>query len=211
MTKRPNYLLADFGYNQFMNTKLIITILVALLIVGGEVYFIYETPAGMTPTSTADDTDFLPAVLPSYDGKNSSFMIDDTRVTLKNGVSEISAASDSSSKITTKYFGNESEGDLNGDGQKDIAFLVTQDADGSGTFFYAVVALKTATGYKTTNAFLIGDRISPQRTEINESAHELYVNFAERKPSEPMTTQPSVGATLYLKVTSSGVLEGVSK
>ena len=89
------------------------------------------------------------------------------------------------------------------------AFLVTQETGGSGIFYYAVVALKTANGYKTTNAFFIGDRIAPQTTEINTSAKELYVNFAERKPGEPMTAQPSQGATLYLKVTPAGVLEGL--
>jgi len=98
---------------------------------------------------------------------------------------------------------------LNGDGLQDVAFLVSQETGGSGIFYYAVVALKTATGYKTTNAFFIGDRIAPQTTEINTSARELYVNFAERKVGEPMTAQPSQGATLYLKVTPAGVLEGL--
>jgi hypothetical protein len=93
----------------------------------------------------------------------------------------------------------------------DTAFLVTQDRGGSGLFYFVVVALKTATGYTTTNAFLIGDRIAPQTTEINTSAQELYVNFAERNAGEPMTTKPSHGATLYLKVTADGVLEGLMK
>ena len=194
-----------------MNTKLLVTIIVAFIVVGGEVYFMYETPSGMTPATTADDTDFLPVVFSPFDGKNSQFSIDGTMIKLGNGVSAIPAAPDSSSKITTKYFGNESEGDLNGDGQKDIAFLVTQDTGGTGTFFYAVVALKTPTGYKTGNSFFIGDRIAPQTTEINERTHELSVNFAERKPGEPMTAQPSIGTTLYLKVTPAGVLESISK
>ncbi len=143
-----------------------------------------------------------------FDGRNSSFTIDGVKITLKNGISETKIA-DSASKIITRYFGNESYGDLNGDGLQDVAFLVSQETGGSGIFYYAVVALKTATGYKTTNAFFIGDRIAPQTTEINTSARELYVNFAERKVGEPMTAQPSQGATLYLKVTPAGVLEGL--
>ena len=145
-----------------------------------------------------------------FDGRNSSFTIDGVKVILKIGISEIKIV-DSASKIITRYFGNESYGDLNGDGLEDVAFLITQETGGSGIFYYAVVALKTATSYKTTNAFFIGDRIAPQTTEINTSAKELYVNFAERKPSEPMTTQPSQGATLYLKVTPAGVLEGLMR
>jgi len=37
----------------------------------------------------------------------------------------------------------------------------------------------------------------------------LRVNFAERKPGEPMTARPSMGVTLYLKVTPEGVLTGL--
>ena len=130
---------------------------------------------------------------------------------MANGVSEIPVAPGSASTVTTRYFGNEARGYLNGDGLEDVAFLITQDGGGSGLFYYVVVALKTQDGYKTTNAFLIGDRIAPQSTDINTSAKELDVNFAERKAGEPMTTQPSVGATLVLKVTPEGVLEGLMK
>ena len=138
----------------------------------------------------------------AFDGKNSTFTIDGQPVTLVNGTD---------STNTTKYFGNEAEGDLNGDGLEDVAFLITQSPGGSGTFYYVVVALQTADGYQTTNAFLIGDRIAPQSTEIQADAKELHVNFAERKAGEPMTTQPSSGAVLLLKVTPAGVLEGLMK
>ncbi len=147
----------------------------------------------------------------AFNGKNSTFAIDGENVTLVNGLSETSAATGSASKIITRYFGNEATGDLSGDGRADTAFLVTQSVGGSGLFYYVVVALKTPTGYKTTNAFLIGDRIAPQTTEIHSGSRELYVNFAERKAGEPMTAKPSVGATLFLKVTPNGVLEGLMK
>jgi hypothetical protein len=145
----------------------------------------------------------------AFDGRNSTFTIGGKSVTLVEGVSETPIAN-SSAKVTTTYFGNEAEGDLNGDGMADRAFLVTQNTGGSGTFYYAVVALKTSDGYKTTNAFLVGDRIAPQTTEINPVG-ELYVNYADRKPGEPMTAKPSAGKTLFLKVTPAGVLEGLMK
>ena len=110
-----------------------------------------------------------------------------------------------------KYFGNEARGDLNGDGLEDKAYLVTRDNGGSGTFYYAVVELKTADGYKKTNEFFIGDRIAPQNMYIPKNSQELQVNYAERKPGEPMTTRPSVGVTKLLKVTKDGVLEGLMK
>lgn len=147
----------------------------------------------------------------SFDTKNLTFFIDGKSVTLVNGISQVSATPGSASKITTRYFGNEATGDLTQDGMPDTAFLITQDSGGSGLFYYAVVAIKTADGYKITNAFFVGDRISPQSTYIPINSQELQVNYAERKPSEPMTAQPSQGAVLLLKVTPAGVLEGLMK
>jgi len=141
--------------------------------------------------------------------KNSTFTIDGVSTTLKNGISEVPAAPGSASKITTRYFGNEGKGDFNGDGIEDVVFLVTQDGSGSGLFYYAVAALGAAGGNKMTNAFFIGDRIAPQSTEVPDSGREIHINYAERNPSEPMTTQPSRGAVKLLKVTPLGVLNGL--
>ena len=159
----------------------------------------------MTPTKK------FSVVNQTFDPKNSSFEIEGKEVTLKNGEAETGVVPGSAAKNITRYFGNEATGDLTGDGRNDIAFLVTSDGGGSGLFYYAVVAIKTATGYKTTNAFLIGDRIAPQSTEINSSALELHINYAERNPGEPMTTQPSLGAVKLLRVTSSGQLVGLMR
>lgn len=148
----------------------------------------------------------MPSVQTAYDGKNTTFTIDGTPVTLVNGVSEVPSAPGAEAKVTTRYFGNEANGDLTGDGLPDTAFLVTQDMGGSGLFYYAVVAMRTADGYSNTNAVLVGDRIAPQSTYIPADARELQVNYATRKPGDPMTASPSVGATLYLKVTPAGAL-----
>lgn len=145
----------------------------------------------------------------SFDPKNSSFKIDSQTIKLNNGKYETYFAPDSVSENITTYFGNEASGDLNGDGLNDIAFLITQSTGGSGLFYYVVVALNSSNGYKTTNAFFIGDRIAPQSTEIKSG--ELHVNFAERIKGEPMTSQPDQGAVLLLKVNSQGVLEGLMK
>ena len=144
-----------------------------------------------------------------FDPKNSSFIIDSQTIKLNNGKYETYSAPSSNSKNITTYFGNEAEGDLNRDGLKDIAFLVTQDTGGSGLFYYVVVALNSDSGYKTTNAFFIGDRIAPQSTEIKSG--ELHVNYAERRPGQPMSSQPDQGAVLLLKVNSKGALEGLMK
>jgi hypothetical protein len=133
------------------------------------------------------------------DYKNATYTIEGQPVTLTNGVSETAAAPGSASKITTRYFGNEAKGDLNGDGIADIAFLITQTGGGSGTFYYAVAALQGSDGgYRGTNAILLGDRIAPQTTEIRDG--QLIVNYADRKPGEPMTSSSSVGVSKTLSV-----------
>lgn len=147
----------------------------------------------------------------SFDPRNSTFVINGEVVSLVDGLSEVVVSPGSASKIVTRYFGNEAEGDLTGDGKADKAFLVVQDGGGSGVFYYVVVAVRDGDTYKNTNAFLIGDRIAPQSTYIPANSGELHVNFAERKKDEPMSAQPSVGAVLLLKVTPDGVLEGLMK
>lgn len=155
------------------------------------------SPPAASPMPTA------PASAGSY--KDASYEIGGRVITLANGVSEIEAAPGSASKITTRYFGNEAVGDLNGDGMLDVGFLLTQSMGGSGTFYYAVVAVKTKDGYVGTNAVLLGDRVAPQTTEIRDG--NLIVNYAERKQGEPMTTRPSVGVSKYLKVVDGKLME----
>lgn len=132
---------------------------------------------------------------------NTTYYISGKPVTLVNGVSGEAAAPDSTTKITTRYFGNSAKGDLNGDDIVDLAFLITQETGGSGTFFYLVGAIQNKDGsYRGTNAVLIGDRIAPQTTEFKNG--QVVVNYADRAPGEPMTARPSMGKSLYLKYSS---------
>lgn len=135
-----------------------------------------------------------------------TYIINGQPVTLVNGRAESATAPDAAVKVVTQYFGNVATGDLSGDGAPDIAFLITQNSGGSGTFYYVVATLVNADGsYQGTNAVLLGDRIAPQTTEIRNGG--IIVNYAERKASEPMTAQPSVGVTKYLKVVGTTLTE----
>lgn len=139
----------------------------------------------------------------SVDYKNATYTIEGKQVKLTNGVAETPAAPGSASVVTTQYFGNELKTDLNGDGREDIAFILTQSSGGSGTFYYAVAALNTPEGYLGSDGYLLGDRIAPQATTISPDTSHKYVvvfNYADRAPGEPMTTQPSVGKSVYLKL-----------
>lgn len=139
------------------------------------------------------------------DYKNISYIVDDETVTLVSGVSEVPIP-DSSTVITTKYFGNLAKGDLNADGISDLAFLLTQNGGGTGTFYYVVAALQTKTGgYQGTNAVYLGDRIAPQTTEIRNG--EIVVNYADRKGDEGFATPPSVAVSKHLKVVGTNLVE----
>ncbi len=129
--------------------------------------------------------------------KNATYLIEDQLVPLVNGVSEINIP-DSAFPQITRYFGNETSGDLNNDHYEDIVLLLTQDSGGSGTFYYVAVALLTSKGFQGTNAILLGDRIAPQTTEIREG--KIIVNYADRNPGESFSVQPSLGVSKYFQI-----------
>lgn len=155
-------------------------IVLALVVVGGFIYKRNSTPnAGV-----------------GY--KNASYRVDGKIVNLVNGLSQESIVPGSASKVTTRYFGNSVEHDFDNDGREDIAFLLTQDFGGSGTFYYVVVALNKENGYVGTDATIIGDRIAPQTTEVNDKGF-IVVNYADRNPGEDFSVKPSLGKSLWFK------------
>ena len=171
--------------------------IILLAILGFAVYKFYFAK---NSTNSNSETGF------SY--LNATYTIDGSKVTLKNGLSEIPAAPGSASKIITRYFGNEVRADFNGDGREDIAFLLTQQTGGTGTFYYVVAALNTVNGYAGSEGFFLGDRIAPQTTEIDSGKTALgtnrqnviVVNYAVRMPGEPFSIQPSLGKSIWLKL-----------
>lgn len=143
--------------------------------------------------------------------KDATYIIEGKPITLINGLAEMSIAG-SNSKVVTRYFGNELKTDLNGDGREDVAFILTQEGGGSGTFYYAVAALNTTDGYIGSDGYLLGDRIAPQSTNLStDPIHKFVVvfNYADRKPGEPMTAQPSVGKSAYLKLNPDTIQWGI--
>ena len=122
-----------------------------------------------------------------------------------NGKAESSAAPGSATKITTIIFGIPVSGDLNGDGKPDAGIMIVQEPGGSGTFYYVAAAVNTTSGAKGTNAILLGDRVAPQNIEITNG--EIIANYADRKPGEPFTVQPSQGISKYLILNGDTLVE----
>ena len=186
------------------------------------------TGAGPTPTATLAPATAVPvkptstmppspiSVIPTpaapqaaKDPQNATYIINGQPVTLVNGKAEQAAASGSAEKIVTQYFGNAVQVDLNGDGKMDSGFLLTQTTGGSGTFFYAAAAIQNPDGtYTGTNAILLGDRIAPQSTNVDPNKPaQFIVNYADRAPGEPMTTQPSHGVSKTFKLDNGMLIE----
>lgn len=136
-------------------------------------------------------------ILPQ-DFKSVTFTISGEPITLKDGVAILQTVPGAASVRTVRYFGNEVQHDIDGDGDLDTVFLVTDDGGGSGTFFYVVGAIKQPNGYTGTDAMFLGDRIAPQTTEMGEGTL-VIVNYVDRAPGEPMSTQPSVGKSMWLQ------------
>jgi hypothetical protein len=157
------------------------------------------SPISVIPTPAAPQT--------AQDPQNATYLINGQPVTLVNGKAEQEAAPGLAEKIVTQYFGNAVQVDLNSDGKMDSGFLLTQSTGGSGTFFYAAAALQNPDGtYTGTNAVLLGDRIAPQSTNVDpNNPAQFIVNYADRAPGEPMTTQPSHGVSKTFKL-KNGIL-----
>ncbi len=129
------------------------------------------------------------------DFKKVAYQVEGQAVTLNNN--------------TTRYFGNDVVGDFNNDGQNDVAFLLTQNPGGSGTFYYVAVALGSKDGYRGTNAIFLGDRIAPQSTEFRGGM--IIVNFADRKLGESFSTRPSIGVSKYFRIIDGELREVMPK
>ncbi len=178
-----------------MKTITIVAVVLLALVAG---YYMFIKPEAVVeaPTlpevSLPTDEDSEDEVV-SADYKDLTFTIEGNTVTMTDGVS---VSTDMGGTSTVTYFGNEVEQDLDGDGKMDVAFLVTQNNGGSGTFFYLVGALAREGGYIGTHAAFIGDRIAPQNNQAG-TGRIVIVNYADRAEGEPMSADPSVAKSIH--------------
>ncbi len=167
------------------NTKLIWTVVAGIILI--LVVSLFMKPK-------ADDINVVPVVINS-DPLNTSYVLGDDVFSLKNGKAEISIDG-SSMKNTLVVFGEPVYGDLDKDGDNDGALILVNNSGGSGTFYYAVLAINNDGVYKSTKTMLLGDRIAPQTVEIQDG-HALY-NFMERKGTDPMIAKPSISKSVWI-------------
>jgi hypothetical protein len=137
---------------------------------------------------------------------NATYLIEKQAVRLLNGRAKVQAAPGSAIKITTAVFGEPAYGDLNRDGREDAALFLMQDPGGSGTFYYVAAAIAAGDIYRGTNAVLLGDRVFPRTIHIRNGM--IIAEFDDRSPDQPMAAAPSIGKTIYLKL-SEGCLTAI--
>ena len=82
--------------------------------------------------------------------------------------------------------------------------IIAKEPGGSGTFYYVAVAELDRGAYTGSAGVLLGDRIDPQRVTFADGV--VTVDYAERRPGEPMSAQPSI-TTSKRFVYRNGVLQ----
>ena len=122
--------------------------------------------------------------------------IDNQVFSLRDGLAEIPAAAGSAGTNTVRIVGEPVMGDINSDGKDDAALLIRNDPGGSGTFYYAVVAVNDGGSWWATNTVLLGDRVKPEKVEYRDG--RFVYRFLERRPEEPMATTPKVEKVVTL-------------
>jgi hypothetical protein len=127
--------------------------------------------------------------------------IDTQEFDMSDGVAEIAPSQGSGTANTLRLIGVPVLGDSDGDGNPDAALLVEHDPGGSGTFYYAVVAINDGGSYRASNAVLLGDRIEPRAVEFTDG--RFVYTYAERKPGDAMSERGSVEKSVTVTVDDS--------
>lgn len=130
--------------------------------------------------------------------RNITVTLDGQAFTLKDGVAAIPAAPGSAAQNTVRIVGDPVVGDATGEGEQDAALLIQNDPGGSGTFYYAVLAINHGGAYQATNAVSLGDRIAPEGIDFT-NGHFVY-RFLDRNSGSSMADKPTVEENVKINI-----------
>jgi len=158
------------------------------------IFFSILIGASFPASAGGNSTDFYQESLP--DPLNGTYLLEGKAIRLHDGRSQISAASGSATQIRTALYGPILHGDLDDDGDRDVALMLSHDPGGIGTFFYVAVAVNLNGHYQGTNAVFLGDRILPLALTIRHGL--LVARYVDRQLGEAMIRPPSVPALRHM-------------
>ncbi len=180
-----------------MQSRFYILLFLILLVVVGLFAVLTRRSVEAPAPDALPNTPATTSVATASQIQNATYVIGGESFTLVDGTATKSVPGSSAQNILA-LFGVPTSGDLDGDGDVDAALLLFNQPGGSGTFFYAALAINHgAAGYIPTGTMFLGDRIAPQTVEIHDG--RAVFNFAERRPGEPMAAQPSVGKSVWVQ------------
>ena len=173
--------------------------------------------AGTLALSCSTKTEDRTTPFPKHSAKdpiNARYVIDGQAIELVDGVALRETAPGSAGKAQTRIFGKPVYGFLDEDDIADALVLLANEGGGSGTFYYMAAAMGKPTNeadsadgvaYEGTNAIFLGDRIAPQNIAIRNGI--AIANYADRKPGEPMTENPSEQKSRYALIRNDALEE----
>jgi hypothetical protein len=108
-----------------------------------------------------------------------------------------------------RVFGEPIYNDLDNDVDQDGAVFLVKETSGTGIFYYVAAVVNSSNDFLETEVVLLGDRVAPQNLEFRKGI--IVANYADRRPDEPMTAQPSIGRTKFLKLENGQLMEANAK
>jgi hypothetical protein len=186
------------------STKIIIVIVILIII--GVVFYVFVDSRGSQQGKFANiDNSATSTKNVNFDPLNFTYVLEDEKVTLTDGVSTQDIVPGSAEKLETTVFEKPAIGDLNKDNKNDSSLLLVQDSGGTGLFFYLVAVVSDVGVVKNTNSIFIGDRIDPVSILIENG--KIKLSFIDRGTDEPMTAEPTIKITKYFEVKNNILME----
>ncbi|TSC82273.1 MAG: Uncharacterized protein G01um101420_437 [Parcubacteria group bacterium Gr01-1014_20] len=137
------------------------------------------------------------------DPEDATYLIDETPITLTDGLFEGLVAVDSAA-VERWQISKKIEGDLNGDTKSDWAVVLYGNTGGTGTFYYLAAVVGSG---ESIPAVFVGDRISISSLMIEDGIVKLV--YEDRNEGEPLATEPTVEKKLLYRLENGElVLEG---
>ena len=172
-----------------------IILIIAVIITAGGYYF-YTMDEKIPKTIVENKLEALEVKNPTQKleniAKNGSFMIvNEKEITLKDGIS-LTKNPDSTSKKETKYTGTYKIIDINGDGTKDIFYIVSQKTSGDKLSYFVVGQISSLKNYNGTfSALSLGEHVKSPEIYLNKK-NNFAIKYLGKKDGQLEGAQPNI-------------------